>query len=255
MEASAAASESSDKPVSLARQNQSKICRPDGTVNISFPDAVEDRELITGSVPRELSSNRSKIPFGGMKKKCLFDTRARSVDEVFPVLPLDESNLKPRSKEDDSSSIGSKISASMPTQRGNNEWTPDTFFTDFEDSGCFTKRSLQFDHDKSDSSTIQQDHSSLHHLFMSDSEASLNPSPRGSKVSSLPVNDEDVLLLRDLDIDSSSSVCHSCSTPDNEEVSIHIHSYLVMQVNLSNVSCAHICTASLSHLSLVSKIP
>lgn len=255
MEASAAASESSDKPVSLARQNQSKICRPDGTVNISFPDAVEDRELITGSVPRELSSNRSKIPFGGMKKKCLFHTRARSVDEVFPVLPLDESNLKPRSKEDDSSSIGSKISASMPTQRGNNEWTPDTFFTDFEDSGCFTKRSLQFDHDKSDSSTIQQDHSSLHHLFMSDSEASLNPSPRGSKVSSLPVNDEDVLLLRDLDIDSSSSVCHSCSTPDNEEVSIHIHSYLVMQVNLSNVSCAHICTASLSHLSLVSKIP
>ncbi|KAH8934404.1 hypothetical protein BDL97_18G081600 [Sphagnum fallax] len=219
MEASAAASESSDKPVSLARQNQSKICRPDGTVNISFPDAVEDRELITGSVPRELSSNRSKIPFGGMKKKCLFHTRARSVDEVFPVLPLDESNLKPRSKEDDSSSIRSKISASMPTQRGNNEWTPDTFFTDFEDSGCFTKRSLQFDHDKSDSSTIQQDHSSLHHLFMSDSEASLNPSPRGSKVSSLPVND--VLLLRDLDIDSSSSVCHSCSTPDNEE-SIHV---------------------------------
>lgn len=225
MEASAAASESSDKPVSLARQNQSKICRPDGTVNISFPDdnfagdfrdAVEDRELISGSVPRELSSNRSKIPFGGMKK-CLFHTRARSVDEVFPVLPLDESNLKPRSKGDDSSSIGSKISASMPTQRGNNEWIPDTFFTDFEDSGCFTKRSLQFDHDKSDSSTIQKDHSSLHHLFMSDSEASLNPSPRGSKVSSLPVNDEDVLLLRDLDIDSSSSVCHSCSTPDNEE--------------------------------------
>ncbi|CAK9211620.1 unnamed protein product [Sphagnum troendelagicum] len=220
MEASAAASESSDKPVSLARQNQSKICRPDGTVNISFPDAVEDRELITGSVPRELSSNRSKIPFGGMKK-CLFHTRARSVDEVFPVLPLDESNLKPSSKEDDSSSIGSKISASMPTQRGNNEWTPDTFFADFEDSGCFTKRSSQFDHDKSDSSTIQQDHSSLHHLFMSDSEASLNPSPQGSKVSSLPVNDEDVLLLRDLDIDSSSSVCHSCSTPDNEE-SIHV---------------------------------
>jgi hypothetical protein len=256
MEASAAASESSDKPVSLARQNQSKICRPDGTVNISFPgdnfagdlrDAVEDRELITGSVPRELSSNRSKIPFGGMKKQCLFHTRARSVDEVFPELPLDESNLKPRSKEDDSSSIGSKISASMPTQRGNNDWIPDT--------GCFAKRSLQFDHDKSDSSAIQQDRSSLHQLFMSDSEASLNPSPRGSKVSSLPVNDEDVLLLRDLDIDSSSSVCHSCSTPDNEEVSIHIHSYLVMQVNLSNVSCAHICPASLSHLSLVSKIP
>jgi len=244
MEAAAAASESSDKPVSLTKQNQSKICRPDGTVNISFPgdnfagdlrDAVEDRELITGSVPRELSSNKSKSPFGGMKKKCLFHTRARSVDEVFPELPLDESNLKPRSKEDDSSSIGSKISASMPTQRGNNDWIPDTFFTDFEDSGCFTKRSLQFDHDKSDSSAIQQDHSSLHHLFMSDSEASLNPSPQGSKVSSLPVNDEDVLLLRDLDIDSSSSVCHSCSTPDNEEVSIHIHSYLVMQVNLSNV--------------------
>ncbi|CAM6016240.1 unnamed protein product [Sphagnum balticum] len=230
MEAAAAASESSDKPVSLARPNQSKICRPDGTVNISFPgdnfagdlrDAVEDRELITGSVPRELSSNKSKIPFGGMKKKCLFDTRVRSVDEVFPELSLDESNLKPRSKEDDSSSIGSKISASMPTQRGNNDSILDTFFTDFEDSGCFTKRSLQFDHDESDSSAIQQDHSSLHHLFMSDSEASLNPSPQGSKVSSLPVNDEDVLLLRDLDIDSSSSVCHSCSTPDNEE-SIHV---------------------------------
>lgn len=243
--AAAAASESSLKPgfVSLGRQNQSKICRADGSQNMikgpysnlellipgdniagTMIDAVGNNESEASgpaSVPRELLSNRSKSHFSA--KKCLFHPRSRSVDEVFPELPWDETHLKPRSKEeeDDISTVGFANLPSKPPQICN-DWVPDKFFTNFTAAGCFSNSPmLQVHHDnnKDSSPPVQQDHSSLGQLFVSNSDlASCNPIERQwVPMKHSPENNNADVLLCDLDTDSSSTVTESCSSPDSEE--------------------------------------
>jgi hypothetical protein len=142
---------------------------------------------------------------------------------VFPELPWDETHLKPRSKqeEDDISTVGFANLPSKPPQICN-DWVPDKFFTNFTAARCFSNSPmLQVHHDnnKDSSPPVEQDHSSLGQLFVSNSDlASCNPSEQQwVSMKRSPENNNADVLLGDLDTDSSSTITESCSSPDSEE--------------------------------------
>jgi hypothetical protein len=220
----------------------------------------------TSVVARELFSDQSLKPnFAhlGKKKKCpQSHTKPRSINEVFPELPMEPEtmtsslNLSQRSYKGDNCMMRTTASENWPSTPGPqipNNWIHETtsVFTDLAPaiSGhCLPARSplLQVDHDKDSSSSqaFQQDHSSLHRLFMSDSESSSSSfspirscSAWGSKVksSSSPKKDEEVIIVEcdHLDTKSSSTAC-SKSSPDSDEVRpIELHSWFVCVINTS----------------------
>jgi len=243
------------------RKKKIKIRRPDGTVkmmkttccdlellvrgdniagNLAGDDAVRESELTAASVPREtlLSNSQTHLlmnpQFNAGKKTSLFHaTTGRSVNKlVFPQLPWDETHLKRRSKEDDSM-IRSENSTSTTPGMMCNDWIPKTFSEDFPVPGGSPKSSLQnlqsHDHDKKDlslssssSSSIQQGHSSLCQFFVSETEVTSLNQIWGSKLLSLPENDDNIVRL-DFSTNSSSTAFHGCSSPDhsnNQEVRI-----------------------------------
>jgi hypothetical protein len=203
-------------------------------------DAVRESELTAASVPREtlLSNSQTHLlmnpQFNAGKKTSLFHaTTGRSVNKlVFPQLPWDETHLKRRSKEDDSM-IRSENSTSTTPGMMCNDWIPKTFSEDFPVPGGSPKSSLQnlqsHDHDKKDlslssssSSSIQQGHSSLCQFFVSETEVTSLNQIWGSKLLSLPENDDNIVRL-DFSTNSSSTAFHGCSSPDhsnNQEVRI-----------------------------------
>jgi hypothetical protein len=210
----------------------------------------EFTSTVTSAVARELFSDQSLKPnFAhlGKKKKCpQSHTKPRSINEVFPELPMEPEtmtsslNLSQRSYKGDNCMMRTTTSENWPSTPGPqipNNWIHETtsVFTDFAPaiSGhCLPARSplLQVDHDEDSSSSqaFQQDHSSLHRLFMSDSESSSSSfSPIGScsawgskvKSSSSPKKDEEVIIVEcddHLDTKSSSTAC-SKSSPDSDE--------------------------------------
>lgn len=217
---------------------------PGDNIAGTMTDAVGNNESEASgpaSVPRELLSNRSKSHFSA--KKCLFHPRSRSVDEVFPELPWDETHLKPRSKEeeDDISTVGFANLPSKPPQICN-DWVPDKFFTNFIAAGCFSNSPMlqvHLDNNKDSSPPVQQDHSSLGQLFVSNADlASCNPIEQQwvSMVSSSPENNNADVLLCDLDTDSSSTITESCSSPDSEEVRIFQPLFILCACNIVKLS-------------------
>ncbi|CAM6051340.1 unnamed protein product [Sphagnum compactum] len=202
--------------------------------NLTGDDAVRESELTAASVPREslLSNSQTHLltnpQFNAGKKTSLFHaTTERSVNKVvFPELPWDETHLKRRSKEDDSM-IRSENSTSTTPGMMCNDWIPKTFSEDFPVPGGSTKSSLQnlqrHDHDKKDlslssssssSSSIQQGHSSLCQFFVSETEVTSLNRIWGSKLLSLPENDDNIVQL-DFSTNSSSIAFHGCSSPDH----------------------------------------
>ncbi len=267
------------------RKKKIKIRRPDGTVkmmkttccdlellvpgyniagNLTGDDAVRESELTAASVPRErlLSNSQTHLlmnpQFNAGKKTSLFHaTTGRSVNEpVFPELPWDETHLKRRSKEDDSM-IRSENSTSTTPGMMCNDWIPKTFSEDFPVPGGSPKSSLQnlqrHDHDKKDlsssssSSSIQQGHSSLCQFFVSETEVTSLNQIWGSKLLSLPENDDNI-VRHDFSTNSSSTAFHGCSSPDhnnNQEVridllSIHVQQHRVQLSIILYVSSIHI---------------
>jgi flagellar biosynthesis GTPase FlhF len=271
IEAAAASAATLDKHSRFqpsGRKNQIKIRRPDGTVkmmkttccdlellvpgdniagNLTGDDAVRESELTAASVPREtlLSNSQTHLltnpQFNAGKKTSLFHATGRSVNElVFPELLWDETHLKRRSKEDDSM-IRSENSTSTTPGMMCNDWIPKTFSEDFPVPGGSPKSSLQnlqcHNHDKKDlsssssSSSIQQGHSSLCQFFVSETEVTSLNQIWGSKLLSLPENDDNIVQL-DFSTNSSSTTFHGCSSPDhnnNQEVRIDLLSIHVQQ--------------------------
>jgi hypothetical protein len=232
--------------------------------NLTGDDAVRESELTAASVPRErlLSNSQTHLlmnpQFNAGKKTSLFHaTTGRSVNEpVFPELPWDETHLKRRSKEDDSM-IRSENSTSTTPGMMCNDWIPKTFSEDFPVPGRSPKSSLQslqrHDHDKKDlsssssSSSIQQGHSSLCQFFVSETEVTSLNQIWGSKLLSLPENDDNI-VRHDFSTNSSSTAFHGCSSPDhnnNQEVridllSIHVQQHRVQLSIILYVSSIHI---------------
>ncbi len=274
------------------RKNQIKIRRPDGTVkmmkttccdlellvlgdniagNLTGDDAVRESELTAASVPRErlLSNSQTHLltnpQFNAGKKTSLFHaTTGRSVNEpVFPELPWDETHLKRRSKEDDST-IRSENSTSTTPGMMFNDWIPKTFSEDFPVPGGSPKSSLQnlqcHDRDKKDlslssssSSSIQQGHSSLCQFFVSETEVTSLNQIWGSKLLSLRESDDNIVRL-DVSTNSSNTAFHGCSSPDdnnNQEVRIDL---LYIHVQQHQVQLSIILYVSSIHITLIFSI-